>query len=325
MRILATLLLSPALLWGGGWLVGARMVERSAETWFAEQALAGMVADFEALAVRGFPARMTLEIERVRLGDPRLGAGWELPALTAGWQLGDPGTLRAALEGEQRLILGGEALALDAAMLTGHVQVGGSALALREGAVEAAAVRLAPTNPGAGGGALERLELRIEALPETPERLATTLRLHELVLEGLDGVSVPPLERLELTGTLELDAPLDRRAAEQAPQPVALIVEAGTLDWGETQGRAAGRLDIDADGLPEGRIELEVRGWRPLLHLAAEFGALDPGLLPTWERVLETLEEAGAQPGVLSMPLVYRAGRVSLGPLPLGPAPRLRF
>ena len=324
MRILATLLILLALGWGGAWLVGARMIERSAETWFAEQELAGMVADFEALSVGGFPMRMELEVERVRLGDPRLATGWELPGLTAGWQATAPGRLQMALEGGHRLVVAGEMLELDAATLAGHVQIGGRALALREVALEAASVRLAAASPELGGAALDRLDLRLEARPAAPQRLELALSLRGLVLEGLDGGPATPLDRLDMTGQLLLDAPLDRHAV-RPPQPVALIVEAGTLVWGETRGRAEGRLDIDADGRPEGRIELEVTAWRPLLELAVALGTLEPELAPTWERVLETLEEADDRPGVLSMPLVYRAGRVSLGPLPLGPAPRLRF
>lgn len=324
MRIVVTLLLLLAMLWGGAWLLGARMIERSTETWFAEQEAAGLLADFEALAVAGFPARMTLEIERLRLGDPRLGTGWEMPGLTVGWQARAPGTVRAVLDGGHRLFLGGEPLELDAATMAGHLRLGGRTAALQEAVLEAAELRLmALAEPG--GGALERLELRASAVPDAPERLALALVLQDLALQGLDGAAATPMQRLDIAATLVLEAPLDARAAQRMPQPTALIVESGTLEWGETVGRAEGRLDIGPDGLPEGRIDLQVRGWRPLLHLAVDLGALEPGLVPTWERVLETLEQAGAESGVLSMPLVYRGGRVSLGPLPLGPAPRLRF
>ena len=325
MRILVTLLLALVLLWGGAWLVGARMIERSAETWFAEQEAAGLLADFEALAVAGFPARMTLEIERLRLADPRLGTGWEMPALSVEWQARRPGLVRAVPEGGHRLFLAGAPQELDAATMAGHLELGGHTGALREAVLEAAELRLVPLAETGGGGALGRLELRVSATPDAPERLALALGLRDLALRGLDGAAATPMERLDMAATLVMEAPLDSRAAQRMPQPTELIVESGTLDWGETQGRAEGRLDIGPDGLPEGRIDLEVREWRPLLHLAAELGALEPGLVPTWERVLETLEEAGARPGVLSMPLVYRGGRVSLGPLPLGPAPRLRF
>lgn len=328
MRILVTLLIFLALVWGGGWLVGARVVERSTETWLAEQAAAGRLAAFDALSVGGFPGRLTLDIERLRLGDPRLASGWEVPGLTVGLEARRPGTVRAALDGRQRLVLAGEVLELEARTLEAAVRVGGTALALQGATADV--VALALRSQAGWGAELGRLALIGAAEAGAPERMRLDVSMETLAVEGvvhprLRGIELPAVDRLDLAALLELDAPLDRHARARRPQPVALEVLSGTLDWGATRVQAAGRLEIGADGVPEGRIDLEIGGWRALLELAVAARAVEPDLAPTLERVLGALETAGGRPGVLPLPLVFQRGRVSLGPVPLGRAPVLRL
>jgi len=323
MRLAITLLAGLALAWAGAWLVAARVVERAAETWLAEQAAAGRLADHEAVSVGGFPGRLDLTVEGLRLGDP-WGVVWEVPQVALALGAGRPDRVRAGLEGRQRLIMGAQALEVEADRLEGAVRVGGRELALREGALQVEALRL---EAGGGPGTLGLRTLGLETAAEAgaEERQRLRLGLRDLVLAGPDGRPLAPLERLDLTATVLFDAPLDRHAAVRGVQPQELVLEALSLVWAGAEVQAGGRLEIGADGFPEGRIGVEVAGWRPLLDMAVTLDLLRPELAPTWERVLETLEAAGDRPGVLPLALVFSRGRVSLGPLPLGPAPRLRL
>ena len=52
-------------------------------------------------------------------------------------------------------------------------------------------------------------------------------------------------------------------------------------------------------------------------------GLITADAAPTVTRALELLVQQGNDPSVLTLPLAFQQGRMSLGPLPLGPAPFL--
>jgi hypothetical protein len=52
-------------------------------------------------------------------------------------------------------------------------------------------------------------------------------------------------------------------------------------------------------------------------------GLVQPEVAPTVERMMETMAASSGDPQVLDLPLKFSSGRMSLGPLPLGPAPRM--
>ena len=77
------------------------------------------------------------------------------------------------------------------------------------------------------------------------------------------------------------------------------------------------------DGLAEGEIAIKVAGWRRLPVVLGALGIVDPQMAPGLERALEVMAESSADPEVLLLVLKCTGGRMSLGPFPLGPAPRL--
>jgi hypothetical protein len=90
---------------------------------------------------------------------------------------------------------------------------------------------------------------------------------------------------------------------------------------------AQGNLAPDAQGLAEGTIDLRLKGWRSLPAVVVALGLVPPANAVTLQRGLEYLAKSGAQSGgdpeVIALPLTFKSGKMSLGPLPLGPAPRL--
>ena len=337
MRIAATLLLLLAALWAGGWFVAARVVERAAETWFAEVAADGVLAGYDHLAVEGFPLRLSLRLEEPRLVDPLTGNGWAAEGAEAVLALATPSRLRLRPAGAQTLWLDGQRLGLVAADLGAELHLQGMQPRPTAISVTAAEVVLSGL-PAATGLTAD------EPAPEgswaiTIARVAGQLGLVgaapalALDLDGLDpdtsdwptGIAprpAGPIERLALSGRAEFDGPV-----EAGGRLVALQVEMLRMVWGATELSAAGRVEIDTDGLPQGRITTTAREWRPLLALAVATGAVTADLAPTWARVIETMQEAGPEParatGALEVPLVFQRGRISLGPLPLGRAPLL--
>jgi len=77
-----------------------------------------------------------------------------------------------------------------------------------------------------------------------------------------------------------------------------------------------GGAQEDAQGVV---AEEELAGEGP--ELAA--GLIKPEVAPTWVNVFALLAAQTGDPEDLDLPLVFAKGRMSLGPLPLGPAPRM--
>ncbi|MGL6208316.1 MAG: DUF2125 domain-containing protein, partial [Paracoccaceae bacterium] len=96
-----------------------------------------------------------------------------------------------------------------------------------------------------------------------------------------------------------------------------------SLDWGPLQVTAAGSVAAASDGVAEGQLNIRIAEWRLLPEVLAQAGAVDPVLAPTLLRAFEIMAEGSADPKVLEVPLVFKSGRMSLGALPLGPAPLL--
>jgi hypothetical protein len=121
----------------------------------------------------------------------------------------------------------------------------------------------------------------------------------------------------------DLTAPLDRHVRTSAPQVEKLTLREGLLRWGDLVISAAGDVVPNADGQAEGRIDIRVEQWRHLVPVLVAAGLITADAAPTVTRALELLVQQGNDPSVLTLPLAFQQGRMSLGPLPLGPAPFL--
>ena len=104
-------------------------------------------------------------------------------------------------------------------------------------------------------------------------------------------------------------------------RPRATDLREAVIDWGDIGLSATGTLTIDPAGIPDGRITLAATNWRALLDLVAASGAIAPELAPTWLAMAETLSQGTDR---IDLPLTFENGRMSIGFIPLGPAPRLR-
>jgi len=67
-----------------------------------------------------------------------------------------------------------------------------------------------------------------------------------------------------------------------------------------------------------------VEGWQVGLAAAEAAGLVPDRFRTALRSVLQGLAAQSAEPGVLHLPLVMQRGRMMLGPVPLGAAPRLR-
>lgn len=333
MRILLAVMLLAAAGWSGSWFAGAWLAEHSLAGWLEDRPAAGLVTGHEGIAVRGFPLRFEISIENPQLRDLGSGTAWSAPRIT----LGAPGyrltRLAAELPEGARFDHpeGGLSLSTGAPAPRATLNLSGlRSLVFEDAAVSGDALVFA-TQDGAQTR-LDRLRLSLRRADGGEAHYHLSLAAEELAPDAdwlaAEPFRSPPPDVIEVIGleaALELDAPLDRAGFATYPPPrlTSLTLSETRIQWGSTLLEASGALVIGADGRPEGVIDFSARDWQRLLDAAVALEFVNPEIAQTWERALDFLEEEGETAGQLDVALRFTEGRMRLGPLPLGPAPRV--
>ncbi len=306
-----------AVLWGGWWVVGSRGVKAAAKGWLAEH------GRYEDLTVAGFPNRFDLTVTGIELSDPASGIGWRAPFAQVFAMTWKPWHLIAALPGGQVFSLPEGAVVLDGQEMMGSLLlVPGGDMALSEAVAQGADLRLSP-----GLGVLQGAEkavasIRAEAGGYHAYRLGLDVKKVQLLSDWAMAAGLPGLiDEGFVDATVTLSAPIDRHAGETRPGLRQLDLTAARLNWGDLHLFAKGTLTRDEAGFAAGQIEIRVENWRLLPPVLVAAGVITAGFAPALTRGFEVMAEAGDDPAVLTLPLIAKAGRMSLGPLPLGAAP----
>ncbi|MGA0541170.1 DUF2125 domain-containing protein [Neotabrizicola sp. VNH66] len=323
-------------LWCGYWFVGKTVIERQASAFLAAQAAEGRRAETTSLSVGGFPNRFDLTAEGIDFADPAQGLSWQAPFVQVFAMTWKPWHLIAAFAETQTIGVPGETLTLtsDGLMASARTQPSLD-LTLAEARVATRTLTVVSSQGWTAG-----LGESAAALRATPGEAATydlgvqltrfvpdpriKEALAQVVLPGLPASDLPAeIERLHLDARLGLSAPLDRQAGQTRPQLLSVDLRDLSLVWGELAIVAKGRLDPDAQGFAAGRIEVSVTNWDRLPPLLVAAGLVKPEIAPTVTNLLRALAADGGDPATLTLPLVLQGGQMSVGPLPLGPAPLL--
>ena len=139
-----------------------------------------------------------------------------------------------------------------------------------------------------------------------------------------DGVLPAEIGPIALDSTLVFDRPWDRPALEDGnPVLEEVAIRDLSLTWGKLDLRGRGTLGVDAEGFAEGRIDLRARNWEDMLAVAEASGALNPTLGGALRSGLGLIARLSGDRNALEVPLDFHGGVARLGPIPLGPAPRL--
>ncbi len=328
MRALLVAVLVAALLWAGYWVVGSRLMDRSVEAWFAAPP-PGLTATRSDVSVSGFPNRFDLTVTDPALADTADGWAWRAPFAQVFMMTWKPWHLIAALPQQQDFDTPFGPFQLTSTKLQGSlVLVPGSALSLDRTVLSGEGLALS----GADGWQVSatKATFATRLMPDDAKAHeigfdATTLSPDAGFRMALAGASGLPeqIDELRLDAVASFTAPLDRFAAETRPRLAGLSVKQGLLRWGAMVISASGSITPAADGTAEGRIDLRVENWRNLVPVLVASGLVTAEVSPTVTRAMELLAEQGADPNILDVPLAFQSGRMSLGPLPLGPSPRL--
>ncbi|MEX0349043.1 MAG: DUF2125 domain-containing protein [Paracoccaceae bacterium] len=330
MRRLLKLAILVAVLWSGYWFAAAYGLRSSVSGWFAAQEARGWQADYAAISTAGYPLRHRTTLTSPALADPHTGAAWqadmialESPAIWPGKQ-----NLRFA-DTPQRLSYFDQTAIVTAQDMSADLHLHpGIRLELQRMALTAGPW----TIDTADGTALQADSLSLsmvqESQPETyafgvtAEGFAPGDALRRLLRS--DTALPRSFDALELDMAVRFDKPWDRSALEERrPQPVTVDLRLAEMRWGALRLFATGDLEVDAQGIPTGEVALKAENWREMLAMAQAAGAIPEQAVEPVSRVLGMLAGLGGNRNSLDVQLNFRDGFVALGPIPLGPAPRL--
>jgi len=293
----------------------------------------GITGDwYGTLDVQGFPNRFDVVFQDLMLADPATGLAWGAPRFQIDALSYRPSHVIAVWPDTQRIATPQEKFQIESRdMRASLVMAPDTALAPRRMTLTADYLRVIPEARPEETTALSTLSLAAERQEGTTYRLG--LRAEGLTLASRARARLDPDTRLpdRISGftadvTATFDKPWDRTAIERArPQPTHLRVRLAEGRWGDLHLQAAGEVNVTPEGWPEGEITLKARNWREIVTILRSAGALPESMARSIEQGLGMMARLAGNPDTLDIPLGFGSGRMWLGPVPLGPAPRLRL
>ncbi len=325
-KLLAAMMIA-ALGWGGFWFIGAAAVERGLAAWFDDLRGRGWSVAYGGLNTAGFPNRFDTTITELNLSDPRSGIGWHAPLFQILALSYRPNHIIAVLPHDQTITTPRETIDIASTRMRGSVVFEpGTDLTLDHTAFVTEDMTLTGDTGWSAALAEARLATRRSAGRDNAHDVAfeafglsPTADLRELLDPG---ARLPEtLKAMKIDAVLTFDSPWNRFAvAQKRPNLMSIDLETARATWGPIDLRAEGSLSIDGNGMPTGRITLGARNWRQMLAMAVGGGIVPDAMAPLIERGLALIADDA---DTLDAPLTFADGQVSLGPVPLGAAPRI--
>lgn len=328
MRKFIWLIIAAAVLWGGYWFVGASAVEGGMRAWLAEREEDAWQAEYASLKTSGFPNRFDTVIQDLALTDPATGLSWQAPRFEILALSYKPNHIIALWPEVQTIASPLQRIRVTSRDMRGSVVfVPKTTLELDRLTVEMSDFELSST---LGWDASLREGLlatrQNEAIPLTHDISfsASGFAPSANFMRRIDPGKLLPeeLSLLTLDMAMSFTKPWDRSAIEEArPQITRIDLTLAQAQWGNLDLALAGTLDVDANGTPSGEITVKAKNWREMIEIGRASGALPEGTANALERALEFVAAMSGNKNTIDAPLSFAGGRVSLGPLPLGPAP----
>ncbi len=318
-------------LWCGYWVIGAQAMEMTLKNWIEGRARDGWVAEYSSLNAHGFPNRLETTVTDLELADPRSGLGWSAPRFQVRSYPHKPNHVDLIWPKSQTLTIRRERIEVTSQDMRGSLVVGATtALPLERGTFSVEQVALRSSAGWTAG--VKQMQLIAQSVPGAANSYGVSLMAREIkpasnLMQMLAQRSpVPPvLDSLDLNATVGLDVPLDRFAPERTPPPQLRRIRLDALDatWGDLDLSMAGGMTIDSNGMPNGVFTVQAKNWRKMVKIAVGAGILPPEFEGTATSALHFLAGLSGDPETLDTELKFQNQQLWVGPVSLGPAPRI--
>ncbi len=331
-RLLVSVVTIAVLGWFGYWWVGSNAQETALKTWLADRANAGWVADYNTLEVRGFPNRFDTVITDLHLADPQQGWAWTAPAFYIHALSYKPNHIIVVWPENQKFSTPRETLSLLSENMRASVKFEpNTTLALDRTTIEMDGLTLSSTKGWSStlkkasfatrqtAGEKFAHDIDFRAQEVTPARLFKNIVDPQNILPAV-------FEEMHVATTLAFDAPWDRLAIE-GRKPLLKRVDFTDVSakWGELSFQAKGSVTLDDLGYPTGKIRIRAKNWKDMLKLGVNSGRIPADLVGPIETALTFLARMSGNPDTIDAPLSFSGRTMSIGVIPIGPAPRFRL
>jgi hypothetical protein len=335
MRKLLGVTLVLAALWSGYWFVGSSAVRNGVDSWFADAARQGLVAENTGVTVAGFPNRFDLTIDGLRLADPKSAYGWTAPFVQVFAMTWKPWHIIAAFPPDQQVFIPDDVITLTSQHMLASLRASPSTdLPLAEARIAGTSLALASqqgwtlgmgdftvalrADPALGPAGYD---LGFDLAPLTPDP-GFMAKLKTVTIPDLPASDLPDVvDTLSGNIALTLSAPLDRHAGETKPYLTRVKVKEFDLAWGPLTATAKGVIEADDNGYAAGKVTIDVTNWNRLPPVLVAAGVIKPEVAPTIARGMQALAAQTPDLSVLSLTLEMKDGQMKLFGFPLGPAP----
>ena len=298
-----------AIGWSVYWVIGGRIMDERVERWLDFPADSNWSVAYDSVALAGYPNRFDTTVTGFELRHKDSEAAWRINPLRLFALSYQPQKFIAVWPAEQTIILprgglvdvftddmrasmsfGTDALPYEAVM-----SIKGALLATPMGAVPIEdvllAMRVVDSGDGEGSGADYDVDMRVDGLylpvQDEPSRIDGHIRARVVMDE----------------------ARVDIMSSNVRVQGVVL--------------QATGSLGADADGYLIGDLSVAVQNYTELPALLAVYGVIKPTMAARVGKTLSFISALALDKSRVSVPLRFDGGKMYLGPLPIGEAPRV--
>ena len=324
MRKLTFLVLILGALYSGYWFFGARSVEQGALQVIDDARQQGWGISYDDLQTAGFPSRFDTTVTDLTLTAADGSWSWQAPFLQIFALSYQPNKVIAAFPPDHSLRVGDQVLQL----ATDGLRASAAVKANTNLTFDAATAEVAETMVASDFGWTAALQSALIAARASEGENsydiyveAKRLTLPANLIAAMDprGQLDETVDHIVLDSQVTLDQPLDRYAINPLAQSV--VLNRFAIGWGNIALTAAGSLEVDALGVPEGRITIRTDQWREIIDLLTQAEVIQSGVAPTITNMASAMVQDGQ---TLELPISFQNGFMAVGPVPIGPAPRLR-
>ncbi|MDA7429342.1 DUF2125 domain-containing protein [Primorskyibacter aestuariivivens] len=329
LKRLTFLVIAAALGWSAWWYWGASQLRGSYEDWFAERRDDGWQAGYSSMEIRGFPNRHDTTWSDVQIVDPDSGLGWDAPFFQLFLLSYNRNHAIAVWPDTQSILTPDGRYDVSSDSLQASLITESSDHLLLRSNLAADVVNV--TDPGGDTTALAALRASVARVEGTVDSYDIALGVEGLALSNpflraAEGAVPDTFQETRLQAQVTFDRPISVGSLSgNRPRPTALDLTLAELKWGPMGLRLTGEMKIDGKGWIEGDLHIRAEDWREMLRVARNSGEVPQAMVDGLEGVLGLLSQISGGGQNIDVSLRFDDKRTLLGPLPVGPAPRIEL
>ncbi len=317
MKRLIMIVVLAALGWAGWWFWQAHTLRGHVETWFEDRRQDGWVATYADFSVGGFPNRLDMTFEDLSLANPDTNILWEAPFFQI---------LSLSYKPDHRILIFPNLQTVTTSAGVHDITSEG----LRASVVFLDGDRIDRVNAEAailnwGGTAIADTNAALLRQDDTQYQFAFVAKSIARAEGRLTPLAEGRVDDTQINTRITFDKAWDMSTLRDGrPQPTKVDVSLMSYQLAALNLNLAGALDVDDQGRASGELTLRAVNWQDALE-QARVGQQLPGSVT--EKLVQGLSVVAGLKGrsdTLDLPLRLIDGQMSLGLIPLGPAPLLQ-